>query len=321
MDLMEIDFDQAEIDISTVSGTVPFHWNDTTLDTHFFGDSLDPFPDVFLQSVSGPGPPSTNSSSEVRPSGLFGNDMTAFNSANNDANQPDPSIQFKAVSDLQSIVEMPDLDLPPMDALNPQLLVNPVSQNDLTLSVLDGFQALELLINHYPSDMLLGPLLPAELSTAAFALDGGLSVRRNAAEATIEPQLHLKQFATALHHNVGSMDSTMAEQILVEDHSWQITTTSTTLSYQPVKPAEKPMKRSKRTTPKLKLKERGEIIPGRFVWDPNSDGPIVPVRKRYSDLRRKEIRELKDPGACLRCSVLKKKVSWPSKAFRSYSID
>jgi hypothetical protein len=305
MDLTELDFDQAELDISTA----PVHQNAPTLGTHFSGECLDPFPDAFLHSVSGPEPPSTDHSWEVLPRWRFGCDLAAFNSGHNDANRPDPSVQFRAISELESIVETPDLDLLPISAINPQLLVNPVAHNDPTFSILNGFQALEMPFNHSPSTMLVGQLSPAELSTAAFTLDEGLPAWRNTAEAPVEPPLPVEKFTTALQHNVGSMDSITAEPILAEDHPWQITTTSTTVSSRPVKPAEKPMKRSNRTTPKRKLKECGEILPGRFILDLNSDDPPVPVRKRYSDSRRKEIQQLKAPGACLRCSTLKIQVS------------
>jgi hypothetical protein len=54
---------------------------------------------------------------------------------------------------------------------------------------------------------------------------------------------------------------------------------------------------------------QGDLLPGMFWFQANSDGPTIQQRARYSSEQRKNMREIRDLGACLRCKNLKKNVS------------
>jgi hypothetical protein len=312
MDLIDFDFGQAEIDLSTLTSIAPLHWDDPTFDTHLFEDGLDLLPNDFESFFSSGSP--TEHSSTMRRGRVLGNDLAAFI-------RPDPSIQFMAISGLESIGETLNLDRPLMDALDPQLLVNPASQNDLALSALAAFQSPELLTSNSPPTMPLGPPSSVQPPTPPFPLYGALPLWGNTAEATIDIPFPLEQATRALHHNVSSVDSVTTQPAIAENHPWQITTTSRIGSSRPIKAAGKQMKRPKRATLEHKSRKPGEIIPGRHLWDSKSGGPVVPVRKRASDSRRKDIQQPKAFRACLRCSMLKKQASLPLSAFKSYQID
>ena len=56
---------------------------------------------------------------------------------------------------------------------------------------------------------------------------------------------------------------------------------------------------------------QGDLLPGVFCFLANSDAPTFQQRARYSSEQRKNIREIKSLGACVRCRHLKKPVSYP----------
>jgi len=68
----------------------------------------------------------------------------------------------------------------------------------------------------------------------------------------------------------------------------------------------------KKAVPQEKKEQRcqGDLIPGVFCFQANSDSPTFQQRARHSDEHRKIIREMRLLGACLRCKQLKKTVSY-----------
>lgn len=61
-------------------------------------------------------------------------------------------------------------------------------------------------------------------------------------------------------------------------------------------------------------RDEGGLLPGIFCFQVNSDSPTIRQRARYSEKRRKEIKEIRSIGACLRCKHLKKPVCHPLKS-------
>jgi hypothetical protein len=62
-----------------------------------------------------------------------------------------------------------------------------------------------------------------------------------------------------------------------------------------------------------KRADQGDNLPCQFCFYANSDQPTFQLSARYSEARRQEIKKLKSHGgACLRCQLMKKKVSHPS---------
>lgn len=53
-------------------------------------------------------------------------------------------------------------------------------------------------------------------------------------------------------------------------------------------------------------RHQGDVLPGVFWFQANSNGPTFQQRARYSNEQRKNIREIRSLGACLRCVNLKK---------------
>ncbi len=53
---------------------------------------------------------------------------------------------------------------------------------------------------------------------------------------------------------------------------------------------------------------QGDLLPGVFWFQVNSDGPTLQQKARYSSEQKKNIREIRYLKACLRCQNLKKKV-------------
>jgi hypothetical protein len=108
------------------------------------------------------------------------------------------------------------------------------------------------------------------------------------------------------------MEPIIAEPSVVESHHQKITATNPGISSGPIKAARKAIRDSNGTGKRRKSNELGEVLPGRFSWVLNSNAPTVPVRARYSASRRRERKEVKALGVCLRCKKLKKKVNSPA---------
>ena len=72
------------------------------------------------------------------------------------------------------------------------------------------------------------------------------------------------------------------------------------------------VKRKKQVSQEKKIGQRGhgDLVPGMFCFQANSNSPTFQQRAHHSDEHKKVIKEMRLLGACLRCKQLKKTVSY-----------
>jgi hypothetical protein len=79
----------------------------------------------------------------------------------------------------------------------------------------------------------------------------------------------------------------------------------------PIKISKRPSNEGELRKKKKRLNnERGQKLNGCFIFPVNSDSPTFQQRAPYTAARKAEVNQIRALGACLRCKVLKKPVSW-----------
>jgi hypothetical protein len=79
----------------------------------------------------------------------------------------------------------------------------------------------------------------------------------------------------------------------------------------PIKLSKRPSNEGELRRKKKRLNnERGQKLNGCFIFPVNSNSPTFQQRAPYTAARKAEVNQIRALGACLRCKVLKKPVSW-----------